>query len=1539
MNTRITLALAVMLLGFGSAPNHVSAQGFTPLEIAQTPLFTGSTVPPHVMLNLSVDSQLFFSAYPEYADLSGDGAPDMGYVHEVDYFGYFDSYKCYRYSASNGRFQPVSETANKYCPGDNWSGNFLNWLTMTRLDAVRQILYGGTRSTDTAALTVLERSYLPNDAHSFVRFYDGDDLNDLSPYTSPAETTTRSPTATAIVSGSRQGSNDRFWIDTPDWTSSDVFNGDQIEMTHPDHPGLWMRGVVIDRNFSGSNREVRVQVTGSANPGNVTDEISNWQVVNPSRRGMSFCNTTVATGASHAQAAINAPPLLRVARGDNALWTANERWQCLWREDVTSNSPPGRMHIGGRAFQNGNDVVASGLWSNADLPRRNDVREDEFIVRVEACVEGLLGEERCQEYGDSIKPIGLLQQFGETGALRFGLMTGSFTNHVSGGVLRKNMGTFADEVDLSNGVFLNPTDSIVRSMDALRVFGYSHNSGVYTAGDEDCNNVTKAAMIGGRCYSWGNPQAEIFAESLRYLAGLAPNTAFTHTGNDRIPGLTSADWENPITEQMWCTPKTIIQFNSSITSFDDGAPSSVAGLPDINDLNTWTNKVGAGEGLHGLQVFSGGSDGFCNPSALGSLSDFRGICPEAPNQDGTYHIAGLAHYAYTTDLRPTWRGEQTVDTIGVSLAPAVPVIRIPRPGQEAIAVEILPACDNDREKTRCALADFRIVEQNLEQGTGRFFVQWDVAEWGADFDSDLNGDISYRIVGNEIEITTNVWADSSAAQTGFGYIISGTNRDGWQVHSGINGYTRNGTGGVEGCNNCRIGDAPSSRTYQIGGGTATLLREPLFYAAKWGGYERNQNFPTNPASWDSNGDGTPDNYFLAADPAELFRSLREAFQRVIDAIETTTLETTSSRLEETGTLVYQAGFDTADWSGDITALDPFAPSGDREQWRASARLEARGWNDRRIVTKIGNNGYEFRPNVLPDETVARVFKGVESLLQGADCNGIDAERWYCNVDSAELIDFIRGDTSNAQSSGGFLRDRSSMIGDIVNSQIVLTPVAARANEGWGRVVDPDNYPAHVESKIKRVEEDKATVFVGSNSGKLHAFNAITGNELFAFIPQGVLDNLYQLADPSYQHRYYVDGRMSVADALIPGRGWRQVLVGSLGAGGRSLFALDVTTPESFNPATDVLWEITPSSSNANGLGHMFGSPVITRLSDGRFVALVGNGFNSNTNRPELMVINLANGDVIQSYPVDLGNNSPANNGLAQPAILLDVQTRSHVTRAYAGDLSGRMYAFEFEGASIDSHREIFRGVIGQGNNAVGQAITSAPNITTSVEGGLNIHFGTGRFFVVGDELSTSPVQSFYRVRDTGGNSSLRRSDLGEAIITGSEGEFRSVSADSFSSNGWRLDLIEGGNSRGERILVRPEIIAGRVIFSTFEPSNDPCEGGGIPRLYVLDAESGGGALSPPGLDLPGAGGVEIPGVGSPLNPPVVIAPPPVAPIDDDGNPFPPDDPDNPFPIPPSGDGLDRSSWCARIGYLSPINQQFQPLAALCDGRQVWRQIW
>ncbi|MGY0218286.1 pilus assembly protein [Endozoicomonadaceae bacterium StTr2] len=130
---------------------------------------------PKVLLNISKDHQLFQKAYTDYSDTTGDGIIDVGYNDAFEYVGYFDPVGCYNYIG--GEFAPVvpgTGPNGHYCTtgAAPWSGNFLNWATMTRMDILRYVLYGGKRDFDSPTVTVLVRAELPPDIHSFVKVYD-----------------------------------------------------------------------------------------------------------------------------------------------------------------------------------------------------------------------------------------------------------------------------------------------------------------------------------------------------------------------------------------------------------------------------------------------------------------------------------------------------------------------------------------------------------------------------------------------------------------------------------------------------------------------------------------------------------------------------------------------------------------------------------------------------------------------------------------------------------------------------------------------------------------------------------------------------------------------------------------------------------------------------------------------------------------------------------------------------------------------------------------------------------------------------------------------------------------------------------------------------------------------------------------------------------------------------------------------------------------------------------------------------------------------
>lgn len=120
--------------------------------VAQSPLFIGAgNVPGNLALVPSVE-------WPTVLSAANIGS----FNEDEESIGYFDSDKCYRYkyegNEANRHFYPVSAATNRKCPGNFWSGNFLNWATTQTIDPFRWALTGGYRVKDTVTETWVEKA-------------------------------------------------------------------------------------------------------------------------------------------------------------------------------------------------------------------------------------------------------------------------------------------------------------------------------------------------------------------------------------------------------------------------------------------------------------------------------------------------------------------------------------------------------------------------------------------------------------------------------------------------------------------------------------------------------------------------------------------------------------------------------------------------------------------------------------------------------------------------------------------------------------------------------------------------------------------------------------------------------------------------------------------------------------------------------------------------------------------------------------------------------------------------------------------------------------------------------------------------------------------------------------------------------------------------------------------------------------------------------------------------------------------------------------
>ena len=549
-------------------------------------------------------------------------------------------------------------------------------------------------------------------------------------------------------------------------------------------------------------------------------------------------------------------------------------------------------------------------------------------------------------------------------------------------------------------------------------------------------------------------------------------------------------------------------------------------------------------------------------------------------------------------------------------------------------------------------------------------------------------------------------------------------------------------------------------------------------------------------------------------------------------------------------------YSDAPWSGDFYAynLNIRGKVTGKEEW--SIATKAKGDEDSGLKPMTAANRKIFTWNPDPTQPAAVRFE-CESL-------GNNNQK-LMPTGSVDLINYLRGETLHEGSDTGQYRERNgAKFADFINSNIVY--VKDHVNLRYGALPALGTSPSIGLSYGKFLDEKEkrkpAVVFVGGNGGFLHGFqdnvvqnpspsdielNKKNGTEVFAYVPRGVIPNLPKLAQQDYgrsggsnEHQYYVDGPLTESDAYIGGA-WRNVLVGSLGAGGKGIYALNVTDLTALG-ADSVLWDKTLPAAEAgdSDVGYIVTPPQVGVLPNGKWKVFVGNGYDSANGMAALLIYDMADGSL---ETISVG--SSGGNGLGGVALVRN--SNQEVMGAYAGDLNGGLWRFEYNAPT----GKMVRGYDNPKNNApffmaksstgTPQPITATPAIVPNPSGGNVIVFGTGKLLEATDKTSSADRQSLYGVwdkkivsEDTTGLTSPftmadgvnpRTTQLVQQTITSAtpSGPYNVSSApQTTTSLGWYLDLTI---KDGQRLIYPVQTISNYALFGTVAPSSaaSPCE--------------------------------------------------------------------------------------------------------------------
>nr|WP_321240773.1 PilC/PilY family type IV pilus protein [uncultured Tolumonas sp.] len=1382
------------------------------VNLSTTPLFLGGQAVPLVMLVMGRDHTLYYEAYNDATDLDGNGVIDEYETRYAPksasaYYGIFDSTLCYDYDSNNKYFNPVAKAnADKSCTDSHWSGDFLNYLTTARIDAVRKVLYGGQRDVDTANQTILKRTILPHDAHSWGKVYTNDmstktnhpfDLSKYSPFAKPSDT-------------------------------EQIF----------------------------------------------------------------FASTSLTNDGSAPKLRIVKVPKTKDNKQINI-------WNWLSRE----------VHVADKYIDNYSDNLNndSSTSSTFNYDQNGIVEIKDFTVRVAACVSGYLSND-CQLYGSTYKPVGLLQKYQEN--MKFGLLTGSYASNLAGGVLRKKISWLSDEINNSDGTF-SGVIGVIRNINKLKVVGFNYSSIQYDCGWSFANKT----LTNGSCQDWGSPLAEMLYESVRYFAGLlAPSDDYKYlssAGDDTL-GLTNVTaWDDPFAaaDVGTCSKPIDLVINSLTPNFDaDQIPGSAFNQGNtnvtINDNNfnasTDLNTISVKEGINGGKYFIGETKGSSNEAnsptvkTVSSLSNVRGLSPDEPGKQGSFYSAAVTYFAHTHDLNPK-SGDQKLMTHVVALSSPLPQIKIKAgnntvtlvPMAKSVKGSSISGKNGDFQPTN-QIVDYYV--KAISETSGTFLINFEDVEEGADHDMDMLVEYSYSVSGNNVTIrTTTLYAAGGITQHA-GYVISGTSKDGLYLDVGDES---SGSGG-DYLYDLDTPDAsfdnrgksksqaylkyqtPISRIFTADGNAASFLASPLWYAAKWGGFnDKNGNNISDSGEWDSLTAGQPDNYYPVTNMSNLPTLLGQAFANIAAGSKTTTALAYSSPILTTSSTAYayKTSFNSDNWTGDLKAfqIDSNGALAANATWSASTQLDAITVANRKIFTYTNGSKVSLAaPSTVAGSTSTLSAAQITTLLTDAGLTSSDT-----NIQN--LVNYLRGDKTNEGTDSGKFRVRNHRLGDIVDS----TPVSGTS-----------------------ITDSRKFVMVGANDGMVHIFDAATGNEIFAYmpsIPTAVNRNsnhlsVAALAKQAYSHQFYVNGGVSLAK-VTSGETTKLIAIGTLGQGGQTVYALDLTDLSSPTATTNLLWEFTDPE-----LGYTGGTPSIVTLKDGTKAVVFGNGYNntqadgsaSTTGNASIFVVNALTGELISRLDTKVGASADPlaksrANAMAQPVVLADnVYSSNGVRKAkgiYAGDLFGNLWKWNIDDTD-SSH-----WAPGLGTTAAPspifvakdagdhiQPITTRPSLAMHASAnGIMVLFGTGKYVESTDntyDLPTSGtpttfgIQSFYGIRDykdgTGISSLISRGDLKQRVITAeikigdnykrlidtsSDMTTLPAAIDWDTKKGWYLDLSNSNaeilgtgaaakSVNGERSVTNSSVSLQKLAFTTLIPGTDVCAGTNSGWSMELNASEG-----------------------------------------------------------------------------------------------------
>jgi len=389
--------------------------------------------------------------------------------------------------------------------------------------------------------------------------------------------------------------------------------------------------------------------------------------------------------------------------------------------------------------------------------------------------------------------------------------------------------------------------------------------------------------------------------------------------------------------------------------------------------------------------------------------------------------------------------------------------------------------------------------------------------------------------------------------------------------------------------------------------------------------------------------------------------------------------------------------------------------------------------------------------------------------------------------------------------------------------------------------------------------DRTVIYAGANDGMLHAFNDSDGQELWAFIPPGLLGRLKELHTET--PGIFVDGSPKAyvtyaADGITV---TKAILIFGLRRGGNYYYALDVTNPT----VPKYLWRIYKGKNgNFNQIGQTWSTPVIGKVAYGtgeKWVAIFGGGYDegqdddsppADDNGRGIYMADVLTGAYVwgKSY---IGGFTAMTYSVPSDVATIDLNGDGKIDRLYVGDMNSRIFRFDIgdlnNSGNSDPDEWTARKIF-EPDTAEKRKVFYPPDVTFEKD-------STGEyemlFFGTGDREDPKEYRSvknrLYALKDKNYSGTLAKTDLVDVT------SFYTLSADQQTAKineikskyGWYIELEsqKKDDLYGEKCLATPVVYNKTAYFTTFAPSTgvitDPCfVGEGTATLYALNYGTG-----------------------------------------------------------------------------------------------------